>query len=136
MKNTGKSVVGGREWHNDNRILGLSYVGGGAAWFLHLLLAYLAAEFGCVRGWNESAFLGITAVAWLILWASALTLAGAVAATALSYGIGRRRALGEVGETGETVGVFSGRATFVANLIFAFVILVESLPIFYYLHDC
>lgn len=55
---------GGRDVVSDLR-LWFGVMGGAVAWFLHFVLAYLIAEFGCVNGWGEVHWLGLSAVAWL-----------------------------------------------------------------------
>lgn len=112
-------------------------LGGGVAWTLHLLLAYVVAEFGCLSGLGENDAGGLTVVAWLLLAVSAGALALAAAATIAAAGI--RRQLHELSnvqmENARTL-AFSGRLALVTNLVFTLVIAVQSVPIFYFLRSC
>lgn len=114
-------------------------VGGGAAWMLHLLLAYVIAEFGCLSGLGEVHLAGLTAVAWLLIGTSALALALASAATATSIRIGQHlqgphSAKMKTADLEATA--FSGRLGLISNIVFTVVILVQSVPIFFYLREC
>lgn len=109
-------------------------LGGAIAWVLHLLLAYLIAEFGCVGGLGEVRFLGITAVAWLILAVSLLTLAGAVAATVVARRSERPPAHDD-DDVGSSEAMFA-RAGLIISAWFVLIILVETVPILYYLGSC
>ena len=61
--------------------LWLGLVGGGAAWMLHLLLAWTIAEFGCVAGLGKVQASGISMVSWMLIAASLFCLALALVAT-------------------------------------------------------
>lgn len=136
MNNTEERIHNGTG-HVGNSMFGLVLVGGGAAWFLHLLLAVVLAEFGCVAGWGDIRFGGINLVAWLLLVVTVVSLAAGVAVTILSYRLGGKVALrAEMGDSREGARMFAARTAFIANMVFVFVILMESVPIFYFLHDC
>src|ERR671914_353747 len=79
-----------RELRVSRGALWFGLFGGAIAWTVHLMLAYAAAEFGCVGRLGERGYLGITQVAWL---EAALTLATALvsgAATVVAYRSHRR----------------------------------------------
>ncbi len=118
--------------------VGFNLIGGGVAWLLHLLLAYLIAEFGCLRGWGDLHLMGITLVAWLVLFISVLTLGLAGVAIFISWRTGAK--LRSVPGDGEDIGArakgFTARAGLITNGLFFFVILVESIPILYFLRVC
>lgn len=107
--------------------LGYALLGGAIAWFLHLLASYLIAEFACVSGMPSVRVLGISATAWMLLLATLVLLAVALGAmlTALGAVRARSEAYGEVARIGL---LLDGLATLV--------ILVESLPILFYLRGC
>jgi len=114
--------------------LWFGFLGGGIAWTLHLLSAYAIAEFGCVGGLGERQYGSISLVAWLELIATGLTVCLALAATACAYRCERRlRSQEETAAVGEKT---TARAGLFASGSFAFVILFESIPIFFYLRDC
>jgi hypothetical protein len=111
--------------------------GGAIAWTVHLMLAYAAAEFGCVGRLGEQAYLGITLVAWFEV---ALTLATALvsgAATFVAYRSHRQLRF-EVAESDTTVAAerYTAWAGVLTSGLFTFIILFESIPILYYLHRC
>lgn len=112
--------------------------GGAIAWTVHLMLAYAAAEFGCV-GWQaDRSYLGITLVAWLEV---ALTLATVLlSATATIVAFRCHRRLGSDSASPSDANVAAERSTAWAGVLtsglFTFVILFESIPILYYLRHC
>ncbi|MFO7655061.1 MAG: hypothetical protein R6X25_14780 [Candidatus Krumholzibacteriia bacterium] len=67
-----------------------AFLAGGVAWTFHLLSIYAIGEFGCVSGLGRVTYGGVSAVAWLILGASALALAVAAAAAWVGYRDKRR----------------------------------------------
>lgn len=119
--------------------LTLSFVllGGAVAWTGHLLLAYAIAEFGCVAGLGEPPGpMGITIVSWMLLAMSAVMVALAAWALATSYRI-RRDAAPEAPDPDErATAVYAGRFGLITNALFLFIILIESVPIFFYLGAC
>lgn len=111
-------------------------LGGGLAWLAHLLLAYFIAEFGCLAGWGEIFMFGVTAVAWAVIASSALTLAMAVLASVVARRI-RDRLCGEQRDDAEPAPELElARAGFITSSLFTFVILVQSVPVFFYLRHC
>ncbi len=86
---------------------------------------------------SQSAWLLVQKLAWLIIAASVLTLLAAVVSTWLPYRSEQRLRAGP--GTDEPVSVAEtevARTGWITSGLFALVILVESLPIFYYLQDC
>ncbi len=107
--------------------LRFAWVGGGTAWMLHLGLSYAVAEFGCVSGWGSGTVTG------LLVAVGVAMLGVAVWATAVSWRLRRDlRGRGE-GFAGE---VFSARTGAVANVFFCVTILMQMVPIFYFLPGC
>jgi hypothetical protein len=111
-------------------------LGGGVAWLVHFLTIYVVAEFGGVSGWGQSPFLGITVQAWLLLVISLLMTVGAGAAAYVAHR--SRRFLRQTSPTEDDLerhaaGWHMARAGYVASSLFLFIILVESLPIFFFL---
>lgn len=115
-----------------------SLLGGGIAWFLHLIAVYIIGEFGCVAGWGDWIVGGLSMVAWSLLLATLLTagLAGAAALTAAHS----RKLLGSAQGDADAVPVenraFIARLANLTNGVFLFVILVQAIPIFHYLQAC
>jgi hypothetical protein len=124
----GAGVGRGRLW--------FGLLGGPVAWTAHLMLAYAIAEFGCVSPFGHRELLGLTAVTWGLLGVSAVTLAVAVAATRVA-----RRARESAPEPGgphadgPPTGYLAASGLYLSGFS-AFVILVQSVPILYYLRDC
>lgn len=120
--------------------IGFGLIGGGLAWLVHLLLTYGIAEFGCPSRHGDWTFLGITGVAWMLLGASAGTIPIALAATWVSHRrqqVLRREALDKI-ENEEDIGseLTLARIGFLSSLIFAVTILVQTIPIFFFLQSC
>lgn len=113
-------------------------LGGAVAWLLHLLLAYLIAEFGCLLGYGEVMWGGVSLVAWTLLVMSALILALAGVATAVSYIKWEELGLGSAGEGTEkrSAQLFLARTALITNFLFLLIILAQTVPIFYYLREC
>jgi len=119
------------------KALWFGLLGGATAWTVHLMSAYAIAEFGCVGGLAERSYLGITHVAWLELMLTVVTTAVAAAAAAVAYVQYRRLQSGsardDVRQIAECHTAWAGLLT---SGIFTFVILVQSIPIFFYLTRC
>jgi hypothetical protein len=113
-----------------------AFLGGGLAWTLHLLSIYAIGEFGCVGGWDRSSWAGISLVAWMIIILSGLLLVVAVAATLIGYQDKRRDARRVSAEWEDEGGVFLSSYGSLLSGLFALIILVETLPVFAYLHGC
>ena len=119
------------------RSLRFALLGGGVAWLAHLVLAYAIAEFGCIAGLGHVHWAGLSVVSWMLLVMTLLTLGLALAATAVAWR-NRRRLLREWGHRSESHEAedFTARLALVSNAVFVGVIVVQSVPIFYYLREC
>lgn len=105
--------------------------GGAVAWFVHLAASYAIAEFGCVAGWDRFRLLGLGAVTWGILAATALTLAATAWAGWLAWRCYRATDGAEEQEASRGLAGIG----LILNALFAFSILFETVPIFF-LADC
>ena len=112
-------------------------LGGAFAWLAHLMGAYAVAEFGCVAGLTQYQFLDVSLVAWLLIGLSVFTaLVGAIATLVAFI---RYRGLGleqNASSEAESARVATARMGLITSGLFFFVIVVESLPIVYYLSSC
>jgi hypothetical protein len=109
-------------------------LGGAIAWTLHLMLAYAAAEFGLVGRLGDGPFLGISIVAWLELAITAAAALAGAAATAVAYRNDRRLRSGAAEDDTMRASLrYTARAGLLTSGLFTFIILFESIPIFYYL---
>lgn len=115
------------------RALWFGLLGGAVAWTLHLMGAYAIAEFGCL-GVGPVSVGGITTPAALLIALSVVCLGSAVAATVVAYR-GHRR-LCDRPDDGGDAGPFIARTGLIASGLFAFIILVESVPIVFFLNHC
>ncbi|MFA9477386.1 hypothetical protein ACERK3_03655 [Phycisphaerales bacterium AB-hyl4] len=109
-------------------------LGGALAWLSHLLLAYLIAEFGCLTALRHPMLFQLTGVAWGILLVSGLTFAVAVASIFAAHRL--HRVLTDTGHAPQANLRFLARFGRISNLLFAFVIVFQSVPIFFYLGAC
>jgi hypothetical protein len=116
--------------------LWFGFVGGGFAWTLHLMTAYAIAEFGCVGGLGTRFYGNISLVAWMHLLATALAVCLAATATAVAYRIERHFQRHVPDEAQAASEKYTARLGLIANGFFTFVIVFESIPIFFYLRDC
>jgi hypothetical protein len=112
-------------------------LGGAVAWTLHLVFAYVIAEFGCVGRTTHQEYLGVTQVAWLELALTAGTTLAAAAATAVAFHHNR---LLRSRERTEDTNVAAERNTAWVGVLtsgtFTFIIVFESIPILFFLHGC
>lgn len=119
-------------------LLWFGVLGGAMAWLLHLLLSYGVSEFGCVSAFADTRLLGFSGVAWLEAGVSVLALALAIGASVIAQR-NRRLLSGEVNaarlESGDPR-VFMARSGVLASGLFVFIILVQTLPILFYLREC
>jgi hypothetical protein len=130
MSTLAEQVEGGRP------ALWFGLLGGASAWTVHLLLAYAVAEFGCVSGFGERIYLGISIVAWLEVAATVLTTVIAALAAIVAHRSYRILRSQNLEEAGIAAGEYTARAGFITSGIFTFIILFESIPILYYLRTC
>jgi hypothetical protein len=120
--------------------LWFALVGGAVAWAGHLLSAYAVAEFGCVAGLGHRDVFSLTIVSWMLLVVSAVMTAIAAAALLVSCRIN-----GESPSSAPAPSLdaderaareFVGRFGRIANGLFLFTVLVQSIPIFFYWGRC
>lgn len=113
-------------------------MGGAIAWLLHLLLSYGISEFGCVSSFRERQLLGITGVAWLEITVTVLSLALAFGATLVAHHSKRQFAglIDSARLESNDPRVFMARSGVMASGLFVFIILVQALPVLYYLREC
>jgi len=103
------------------------------------MFAYAAAEFGCVGSLGRPGYLDISLVAWLILLLTAATASIAAASTFVAYRFYRRLATAQLDSAdGESHSAerYTAYVGLLAGSLFVFVILFESIPIFFYLRHC
>ncbi len=112
-----------------------AFLGGGIAWTLHLLSIYAIGEFGCTSGFDETMWLGVSAVAWLLIGASAILLGVATAAVVIGYRDAGGR-WNDSDEPPEDAQEILSQFGWVLSALFMLVILIESVPIFFYLDGC
>ena len=112
-------------------------LGGAIAWTIHFMSVYVVAEFGCVAGLGERSYWDISLVAWLEL---VLTVAAALAAavsTAVAYSSELRLpSVADGSGITQQAERYTARAGLLTSGIFTFVIVFESIPIFFYLRSC
>lgn len=102
-------------------------LGGGVAWFAHLVFAYLIAEFGVLTDLHRTTWSGISAVVWVI---AGLSLLMFVLATLASRAAWTARTGEEESSHARRFCLRFGLAT---NLAFTALIAIQTIPIFYYL---
>jgi hypothetical protein len=119
-------------------LLWFGFLGGAFAWVIHLLSAYAIAEFGCISPFHQSELWGFSGIAWLIGAVSVVTLVVAFAA----FFVARRSKLRFAGaiearrlEAGDAR-VFLARSGVITSALFILIIVVESIPILFYLRGC
>jgi hypothetical protein len=118
----------------ERRALWFALLGGAVAWLVHFLIIYLIGEFGCIAGLDRFGLAGISGVALAVLGITLpmLALAGLATLTAL------RRARPGGDRTGDTPGPahYMAHVGLWSNLLFILIIVVQTIPVFYYLRTC
>ncbi len=125
--------------------LGIGIWGGGIVWTVHFLSIALIAEWGCFTGLGEWRWLGVTGVAWVIVMISVLMSLVCLGVVWLAWdtfkNLNRSPASCPSDEVADVydrpgnhrslakVGLFSG-------LLFLVIILVQSVPVLFYLTEC
>jgi hypothetical protein len=119
------------------RALWFGLLGGGVAWLIHFLAAYIIAEFGCISGWGKGTFMGVTGLAWLLLGVSAVMLGLCTWSVLIARRCLRDLRKAPFADRARVQSrIFMARAGFISGAIFVLIILVETLPIFFYLQRC
>jgi hypothetical protein len=113
-----------------------AFVGAGLAWTFHLLSIYAIGEFGCVSGWGRVLYWNVSAVAWLILAVSVISLTVALGAAFVGYQDKRNDSRREEAENEDEGGAYLSSFGFILSALFSLIIIVETLPVFAYLHGC
>lgn len=108
--------------------------GGGVAWLLHLLIAYVLGEFGCLSCFGKSMVLGVSILAWLLLLVSFMMLSGAAFSGWLGWHAWNY--LKTQGPAEENSELALARTASVANALFFLIILAQTIPIFFFLKEC
>lgn len=117
-----------------------SMIGGGVAWAFHLMSAYAAGEWGCASQYGESRVMGITIPAWILLGLTVLALS--VCLWAAFAGLRAEKDLRKRENERKPIhdrrhpGIYMGRAGFITSLVFAMIIAVQGVPIFFFLNHC
>ena len=112
--------------------LWFAVLGGPVAWTLHLLTAYLLAEFGCLTWMGRWMFLGASAVFWSVLVMTIST--AAMGATAIYTGVAIYQQLKDFAATPHRDAQSATARIGIYTSVYAvLVILVESLPLIYYI---
>lgn len=128
------TIAGVKSWR-----MGFALVGGAVAWAGHLLLSYAVAEFGCVAGLGHRHVLGVPVVSWMLLGVSVVFTTMAAAALMFSYRI-REPASPPPSSSPDpddrSTREFAARFGLIVNGLFLFIVLVQSVPVFYYWGRC
>ncbi len=112
-----------------------AFLGGGVAWTFHLITIYVIGEFGCVGNWGVSSYFGVSRVALMILLVSSISLAFSLVATFIAHRDALRDARHRYA-TEDEGGEYLSKVGRPLNALLSLIILVESLPVFAYLHGC
>lgn len=120
--------------------LWIAGLGGAVMWLLHLIVAYLIAEFGCVSEWGETKWLSISLIVWMGLANSLIMLCGALVANHLARTHARSDQTSTAGLSVDSRAddgqAFLTRSALLANRIFILIIVVQSIPFAFYLSGC
>lgn len=111
-------------------------LGGGVAWTVHLIAAVAVAEFGCIGQLGAHSYLGVTLVAWMVLALTAVTTVASAWATIVACRGYRRLRDKAAARTDLAIERYAARVGGLTSGTFTFVILFETIPVFYYLHCC
>lgn len=130
MNGTGQHVNAGRRVTQATLWFGV--LGGAIAWFVHLVLVYTLAEAACITGFPWFTVLGFHGALLLIVIVTLLTLAVTVASGVVAYW--NRQLLdagGSIPPLNRGASKQMVRSGVYLSVFFVFLILVETLPIFF-----
>jgi hypothetical protein len=114
------------------RIIWFALLGGASAWMSRFLVIWIISEFGCIGAapaWGT----GIS-TAVIMMLASLPFLAIAGYATWVSYGL-TKTSVRHRKDRDNTHG-FMARVGLITNPLFIAIMLVESMPMFFFLNEC
>ncbi|MFW7381881.1 MAG: hypothetical protein ACOH5I_23950 [Oligoflexus sp.] len=126
---------------DDNKaiaVLWLGFLGTAILWFIGFLYAWIVSEFGCQSAARDTVILGVSLVA-------VLQLVGRLVVLAIAFSLLRycQRILKKASHTAayadiqeDTLKIFLARSGLIAGQILFAVLLVESIPIFFFLKTC
>lgn len=108
--------------------------GGALAWLVQFIAIWIISEFGCLLAPEREVLPGLTLVAFLVVIVSALCLGVAFFSTMLAW---NARAVLR-GAEGERRGTerFIANAGLLASGLFVVVIIIQAVPVFFYLEQC
>ena len=116
--------------------LWFALLGGAVAWTGHLMLAYAISEFGCTAGLGRRSFIGVSVVSWMLLLLSVAMAALAAWALLVARDVGRRADEGIPHPDEESTAGEVARLGSIANGLFLFIVLIQTVPIFFFLGRC
>ncbi|MFN7138969.1 MAG: hypothetical protein ACK4UN_06500 [Limisphaerales bacterium] len=118
------------------KALWFGLLGGATAWMVQLFLVWAIAEFGCVAGLGEIKWMGITVVSWMAIVASLLMLVIGIVSTWVAYRSRNRiRAATDWNDMNEAA-AFMANTGFITSGIFVLIIIIQSVPILFFLRHC
>lgn len=113
------------------------WLGGAVAWAGHFAVAYVAAEFGCLSGFGHRTFAGVNAVAWVVIGATVLALGVTAAAMWTAYRLDKVLEVDERGGTDtQTPRAHLARTGLITSSLFAFLTVIQAVPVFFFLREC
>jgi len=120
----------------DRMLLWFATTGGSGAWLAHFALIWLISEFGCIANFDRHLFGPLSAVSLLIILATLLMAAVGSFATLAAYSLKKRLASPSRGSQLARSRRESMEMWFLANASFVIIILVQSIPVLYFLETC
>jgi hypothetical protein len=127
-----------QQQHRVNQVaLWYGALGGMIAWTLHILLAYLIAEFGCETGQDVHVYAGVMLPAWLLLGMSATMIVLSAGSIASAYACLKRIRTDDGDSTLRSESEhYLARAGVISGALFTFIIVIQTIPTFSYLSGC
>lgn len=130
-----RSTSSSRDSRPSSALLWFVLIGGGVAWFARFLVIWVIAEFGCVSGVLEIggmrsplALLGLASLPFLAIGVGAVVV-GWRALKALPQKVGDDPQAAPSAR-------FMLRTGVGTSAVFVFIMLVEAVPIFFFLDEC
>jgi hypothetical protein len=117
------------------RSLWFSLLGAPSAWLIHFLAIWVIAEWGCLAGWSRFTILGFDAVAILLVLATFIVLPLVIAAGLMAWRIWQRMRAHANDGGSEHRSAYMGFGGVMLSTLFAFAIILESLPALL-IHPC
>jgi hypothetical protein len=117
-------------------VVALAFLGTSILWFLAFIYSWALAEFGCQSTPADISWRGVGAVAWFQLGGRGILILANIGLIYYAYKVKSEYARQDQQNETAAMNFFLAKSGFIASLILLAVMLVETVPVFYFLNIC